>query len=81
MYPYKGCKTAVSVDRKLSSSFSVKVGVHQGSDLSPLLFIMVMDVFTVDVRDGSLGSLNEVKNKYREWKTAVEEKGSESECR
>ena len=58
---------------------------------------MVMDVFTVDVRDGSLGSLmellfadnpvlcreslNEVKNKYREWKTAVEEKGSESECR
>ena len=97
MYPYRGCKTAVSVDRKLSSSFSVKVGAHQGSDLSPLLFIMVMDVFTVDVRDGSLGSLmellfadnpvlcreslNEVKNKYREWKTAVEEKGSESECR
>ena len=40
MYPYKGCKTAVSVDGKLSSSFSVKVGVHQESDLSPLLFIM-----------------------------------------
>ena len=34
------CKTAVSVDGKLSSSFSVKVGVHQESDLSPLLFIM-----------------------------------------
>ena len=97
MYPYKGCKTAVSVDGRLSSSFSVKVGVHQGSDLSPLLFIMVMDVLTVDVRDGSLGSLmellfadnpvlcreslNEVMNKYRERKTAVEEKGSESECR
>ena len=97
MYPYKACKTAVSVDGKLSSSFSVKVGVHHGSDLSPLLFIMVMDVLTVDVRDGSLGSLmellfadnpalcreslNEVMNKYRESKTAVEEKGSESECR
>ena len=97
MYPYKGCKTAVSVDGELSSSFSVKVGVQHGSDLSPLLFIMVMDVLTVDVRDGSLGSLmellfadnpvlcreslNEVMNKYRERKTAVEEKGSKSKCR
>ena len=38
---YKSCKTTVSIDRELSSSFSVKVGVHQGSVLSPLLFIMV----------------------------------------
>ena len=43
---YKGYKTAVSVDGELSSSFSVKGGVHQGSALSPLLFIMVMDVLT-----------------------------------
>ena len=43
---YKGCKTAAVVDGKLSSSFSVKVGVHQGSALSPLLVIMVMDVLT-----------------------------------
>ena len=51
---YKGCKTPVSVDRELSISFSLKVAVHQGSALSPLLFIMVMDVPTEDVRDGSL---------------------------
>ena len=30
---YKGCKTAILVDGELSSSFSVKVGVHQGSAL------------------------------------------------
>ena len=84
---YKECKTAVSVDGELSSSFSVKVGVHQGSALSPLLFIMVMDVLA-DVRDGSLmellyahglvlcgESLNEVMDKYGRWKNAVEEKG------
>ena len=47
---YKGCETAVSVDGELSSSFSVKVGVHQGSVLSPILLIMVMDVLTEDVR-------------------------------
>ena len=74
---YKGCKTAVSVDRELSSSFSVKVGVHQGSALSPFLFIMVMDVLTEDVRNASLmellyaddlvlggESLNKVMDKY-----------------
>ena len=31
---YKSCKTAVSVEGELSNSFSVKVGVHQGSALS-----------------------------------------------
>ena len=36
---------------KLSNSFSVKVGVH------PLLFIMIMDVLTEDVRDGSFMEL------------------------
>ena len=33
---YKGCKTAASVDGELSSLFSVKIGVHQGSALCPL---------------------------------------------
>ena len=53
---YKGCKTDVSVDGVLSSSSSMKAGVHQESVLSPLLFIMVMDVLT-DVKDGSFTEL------------------------
>ena len=32
----------------------MKVGVHKGSTFSRLLFIMVMDVLTEDVRDVSL---------------------------
>ena len=84
---YKGCKTAVSDDGELSSSFSVKVGVDKRSALSPLLFIMVMDVLTEDVKDGSLmgllymdhlvlcgKSLNEFMDKYGRWKNAVEGK-------
>ena len=50
-------KIVVSVHRELSSSFSVKVGVHQESTLSQLLFIMVMDVLTEGVRDSSLMEL------------------------
>ena len=42
---------------ELSSSFSVKIGVHQRSALSSLLFIMVMDVLTEDVMDGLLMEL------------------------
>ena len=88
---YKGCKTAVSVngelsvDGELSSSFSVKVGVHQVSALSPLLFIMVMDVVTENMRDGSLMELlyaddlvlcgELLIDKYGRWKNAVERKG------
>ena len=84
---YNGCKTAILVDGELSSSFSVKVGVHQGSALTPLLFIMVMHVLTEDVRDGSLmellyaddlvlcgESLNDGMDKYKRWKNAVEGK-------
>ena len=54
---HKGCKTAVSVDGELSSSFSVKVSIHQRSALSPLLFIMVIYVLTENVKDGSLMEL------------------------
>ena len=69
---------------ELSSSFSVKVSVLQGSALSPLLYIMKMDVLTEDVRDGSLmkflyavdlflcgKSSNKVMDKYERWKNAV----------
>ena len=34
---YIGYKTAASIDGELTSSFSMKVGVHQGSALRPLL--------------------------------------------
>ena len=65
----------------------MKFGVHQGSVLSPFLFIMGMDVLTEDLRDGSSmtllyadglalcgESLKEVMEKYERWKNAVEGK-------
>ena len=41
---YEGAKTRVRVDSELSEEFVVKVGMHQGSVLSPFVFALVVDV-------------------------------------
>ena len=47
----------------------MKVGVHQGFALSPLLFIMVKDVVTEDMRDGLFMELLHVcKRSCFEWR-------------
>ena len=42
----------VRTDAGLSESFEVKVSLHQGSVLSPLLFAAVMDVVSSDAKSG-----------------------------
>ena len=49
---YEGAETKVRIGAGLSEEFSVKVGVHQGSVLSPLLFAMVIDEVTENARKG-----------------------------
>ena len=43
---YEGVTTAVRMKDGESDSFEVKVGVHQGSVLSPLLFIIVLEALS-----------------------------------
>ena len=43
---YDGAKTRVRVGSAYSEEFKVKVGVHQGSVLSLLLFAIVVGVIT-----------------------------------
>ena len=40
-----------------SNTFGVEVGLHQGSALSPYLFLLLMDVLTQDVRKDVPGSM------------------------
>ena len=47
---YENSKTKVKVGSEFSEEFSVAVGVHQGSVLSPLLFAIVVDVVTGNAR-------------------------------
>ena len=47
---YEGSKTAVRCAVGKTDWFKVEVGLHQGSALSPLLFAIVMDRLTDEVR-------------------------------
>ena len=46
MSMYSGAKTVVRTVYGNSKSFEVKVGMHQGSSLSPLLFVIVMEAIS-----------------------------------
>ena len=47
---YKGAKTNVKVGTHSSDEFEVNVEVHHGSALSPLLFAIVIDVVTNEIK-------------------------------
>ena len=49
---YTDACTVVRTDAGVSESFEVKVGLHKGSVLSPLLFAAVMDVVSSGARSG-----------------------------
>ena len=49
---YEDATTAVKCKDGLSESFKVKVGVHQGSKLNPLLFVTVLDALSEETRRG-----------------------------
>jgi len=43
---YTGAKTVIRIVYGNSKGFEVKVGMHQGSALSPLLFVIVMEAIS-----------------------------------
>ena len=49
MEMYKEVLSRVSVEGEDSKEFAVRVGLHQGSVLSPFIFAVVMDVMTEEV--------------------------------
>jgi hypothetical protein len=52
MAMHEGARTVVRTEDGDSESFAVKVRLHQGSVLSPMLFTVVMDVITKEIREG-----------------------------
>ena len=85
---YCGAKTRVRVGPAYSEKFEVKVGVHQESLLTPLLFALVVDVITKNARRGVANELlcaddlvlmsetvEDLKDRFWNWKDTLESKG------
>lgn len=85
---YDGTKTKVKVGSAYSENFEVKVGVHQGSVLSPLLFAMVIDAVTESARRSDMNeilyaddlvlmsdTMENLKERFENWKKELEAKG------
>ena len=51
---YKNVRSHVQVGKGLSEEFETKVGVHQGSVLSPLLFIIVLEALSREFQAGKI---------------------------
>ena len=85
---YVNTKSKVRVNNLYTDEFEVKVGVHQGSVLSPLLFIIVLEALSQEFRTGtpwellyaddlviSAKSETDLRNRLGRWKRALENKG------
>src|SRR5664279_3429253 len=78
----------VKVNGRVSNAFVVRVGVHQGSVLSPLLFIIVLEALSREFREGLpmellyaddlvllADSMEELMEKFMRWRAGMEGKG------
>ena len=87
-YMYDGSTTAVRCAVGVTERFEVKVGLHQGSALSPCLFAMVMDRMTDEIREEAPWTMmfaddivfcseskKQVEEKLESWIYALERRG------
>ena len=85
---YSNVRSRVRVNGQYSKEFCVEVGVHQGSALSPLFFIIVLEALSREFRTGVpqellyaddlavvADSLDECISKLKAWKDGMEKKG------
>lgn len=88
MAMYKDSNSTIKINNTMGEKFDVRVGVHQGSVLSPLLFIIVLEALSRECRNGLpwemlyaddlviiAESLEELGIRFTAWKNSMESKG------
>nr|CDJ93788.1 RNA-directed DNA polymerase (reverse transcriptase) domain containing protein [Haemonchus contortus] len=81
---YGGSTTTIRTAHGKTGAIDVTVGVHQGSALSPFLFLLTMDVITEELVDGPLKTIlyaddialiAESKEDLQKWQKVLTENG------
>ena len=85
---YQNARSQVRVNNLFNDVFDVQVGVHQGSELSPLLFITVLEALSREFRTSCpwellyaddlvliADTMDELLSKLGNWKKHLEAKG------
>ena len=85
---YSNARSRVRIGNGLSDEFEVNVGVHQGSCLSPLLFVIILEALSCEYRTGcpwealyaddlaiTAVTLEELLERLVLWKSGLEAKG------
>ena len=85
---YTEACTVVKTDAGLSESFDVKLGLHQGSVVSPLLIAVVMDIVSSEARSGMPSELmyaddlvimaptiEQLDRRVAQWRLSILDKG------
>ena len=83
---YEGATTRVKSKRGMSEHFEVGIGLHQGSALSPFLFIMLVDTISQYVRtelpwehlyadDLAIIDVTRTQNRLESWQKVLTDNG------
>ena len=83
---YQGATTRVKSNRGIGEQFEVGIGLHQGSALSPFLFIMLVDTISQDVRtdlpwellyadDLAIIASTDTQNRLESWQKVLTDNG------
>ena len=91
---YVGCKTSVMTSAGKTKGIEIEVGLHQGLALSPLLFVIIIDVITEEIEEGTPWAMlfaddlvlfdsdrETMELRLERWKECMEKNGQYSENR